>query len=175
MALACNDLYKIHYEFNGYFLTPVKKEDSAAYKALILEVLSDYGMGYDQNPWDKDLENLESHYPFPKCRFYILRDSKGTMVGGGGFKKISGNGYAISTCEIAKMYFLPEVRGKGLGRWLMKVLISEAKQLGYQQIILETNSELIEARMLYKKLGFTERDNPHSQCNCDLEYTLSLQ
>lgn len=56
--------------------------------------------------------------------------------------------------EINKIYLLPEVRGKGLGLWLMRKMMSEARALGFRRLSLITGRELSKAVSLYTKLGF---------------------
>ncbi len=56
--------------------------------------------------------------------------------------------------EINKIYLLPECRGKGLGYWLMRKLISKARQLGFLKISLITAREKVRALSLYTRLGF---------------------
>lgn len=56
--------------------------------------------------------------------------------------------------EINKIYLLPECRGKGVGLWLMRKMMSEARELGFRRLSLITGRELSKAVSLYTKLGF---------------------
>ncbi len=49
---------------------------------------------------------------------------------------------------------LPECRGQGLARRLMETLIEAAREIGYSKLRLETFTVLVDARMLYEKMGF---------------------
>lgn len=63
-----------------------------------------------------------------------------------------GNGVAeigIKICDSA-------YQGKGLGQILLRMLIRELFQMGYQKIILDTNLENKRAQHVYEKLGFTK-------------------
>lgn len=59
-----------------------------------------------------------------------------------------------NTGEINKIYLLPECRGKGLGFWLMRQLMTRAKELGFKRLSLITGRELAKAVSLYTRLGF---------------------
>jgi putative acetyltransferase len=47
-----------------------------------------------------------------------------------------------STCELKKMYCLPQYRGQGLGRTLMEFAPIKARELGFKRMILETAAPL---------------------------------
>jgi len=48
----------------------------------------------------------------------------------------------------------PDLRGQGLGRRLLSQLLAEALSLGYEQVTLETFSDLEAAARLYREHGF---------------------
>jgi N-acetylglutamate synthase-like GNAT family acetyltransferase len=59
--------------------------------------------------------------------------------------------------QIAQLRLLlvePKARGKGIGKQLIKECISFSKRNQYRKIKLWTQSNLLEARHLYAKLGF---------------------
>jgi ribosomal protein S18 acetylase RimI-like enzyme len=61
--------------------------------------------------------------------------------------------------------------GLGIGTAMMKVLIEEARSVGYEQMELEVVSENAAAIALYKKLGFVACGLlPHGFKNRDLSY-----
>jgi GNAT superfamily N-acetyltransferase len=68
------------------------------------------------------------------------------------------------TCEIKKMYVVPERRGKGVARALLKALEGRAAELGYQIARLDTGPKQPRARGLYESEGYAEiadfNDNP---------------
>jgi ribosomal protein S18 acetylase RimI-like enzyme len=58
--------------------------------------------------------------------------------------------------EAAIRWFVlsPEVRGRGVGRWLLDELLATAAEVGYTRVFLETFSELEAAAHLYRERGF---------------------
>ncbi|MNZ83866.1 Acetyltransferase (GNAT) family protein [compost metagenome] len=58
------------------------------------------------------------------------------------------------------MYFLPALRGLGLGRRLVLQALAEARVLGYRRCYLETTADLREATSLYESLGFEHLPGP---------------
>lgn len=58
------------------------------------------------------------------------------------------------TVEIKRMYVVPEERGRGIGRQLLRALESEARRLGALRIVLETGTRQAAARALYESVGF---------------------
>ena len=71
------------------------------------------------------------------------------------------------TCEMKRMFVRPAYRRMGVGTLLTNAVISKAAELGYQEILLDTNEEMDAALLLYSKAGFEriaaycENENPH--------------
>ena len=82
--------------------------------------------------------------------------------------EIVGSVFVVQSSEtVAKLRLLlvePEARGLGLGTRLVEECIRFARRCGYQELILWTNSILVEARHIYQKTGFTliEQEAHHS-------------
>jgi len=64
------------------------------------------------------------------------------------------------TCELVKMYLLPEARGTGLGSQLIALCLEQAKANGFKKVYLETMNELKAALKVYARMGFTYLDGP---------------
>ncbi|MBB6270927.1 GNAT superfamily N-acetyltransferase [Pedobacter cryoconitis] len=62
--------------------------------------------------------------------------------------------YATNTMEIKRMYTSPNHRGKGIASNILTELEIWATELAYQNCILETGTERLDAIKLYKKNGY---------------------
>jgi putative acetyltransferase len=106
--------------------------------------------------------------------FYVIVDGD-KVVGGGGIGPLKGGD--PKTCELRKMFFLPEIRGIGLGRRLLTLLMDQARKRGYTECYLETLDRMWGANELYRKNGFQQLDKPlgnTGHCACDRWYLLDL-
>ena len=80
------------------------------------------------------------------------------MVGGAGVAPL--DNYQGNVSELQKMYFKPEVRGKGYGKKMMSVCLERAAQLRFDSIYLETMDNMYDAQGLYKNVGFELLQGP---------------
>jgi putative acetyltransferase len=142
--------------------------DAEEIRAVVFNVLREYGLSPDPEGTDKDLESIE-HYYHNNHGYFGVVESEGKIVASVGICKIDDH-----TCELRKMYALPSQRGKGLGKLLMEFSINKAKQLGYKRIVLETATPLTEAISLYKKYGFEEYAPNHMSSRCDQAFELRI-
>ena len=110
--------------------------------------------------YDVTTDHLFQLFQQPKSVYYVaLQNNK--VLGGGGIYPT--DGLPADTCELVKMYLLPESRGLGLGRLLIEKCLQFAKEAGFKRVYLETMPELQNALKAYEKLGFTYLDKPIGQ------------
>jgi ribosomal protein S18 acetylase RimI-like enzyme len=62
---------------------------------------------------------------------------------------------SAETGEMMRLYVRPAFCCTGLGEMLARQVISDAAQVGYGRIVLDTLSSMITAIDLYLKLGFS--------------------
>lgn len=72
-------------------------------------------------------------------------------VGCGGLKRLGER-----TCEIKRMYILPEARGRGLAERLLGALEEQSRGLGYSVARLDTGNRQPAAKHLYERNGYRE-------------------
>lgn len=101
---------------------------------------------------DKQLDSMYETYLATNAIYFVLENQLGDIVGGAGIAPLENENNTI--CELQKMYFLPEVRGKGLGKKLILLCLQTAKKFGYTQCYLETLPEMKIAQKLYTSVGF---------------------
>ena len=144
-------------------------QDTEDIRQVVFSVLSSYGLKPDPNSTDFDLNDISKHYLDAGGEFWVVEDQNGQIVGCSGLYSLDS-----SRCELRKMYLLPQARGKGLGKTLLKLSIERAKELGFSKIELETASVLKEAISLYEAYGFKPYDADHLSERCDQSYFLEL-
>lgn len=89
---------------------------------------------------------------FPEGYVHLLIAKKdGKPVGAVALKEHDKN-----TCEMKRLYLLPEAQGTGAGRAICERLMADAKTLGYKVMLLDSLRRLEAAVALYVKLGFEE-------------------
>ncbi len=130
----------------------ITKEDNPEIERIIKLVLTEHGVNRPGTAFFDD--SLRSMYEFysGKNSIYFVALLENRIVGGGGIYPTEG--LPADTCELVKMYLLPEVRGKGIGKLLINNCIEFAKHKGYKKMYLETMNELKQAVNMYEKTGF---------------------
>ncbi len=63
-----------------------------------------------------------------------------------------------TTCEMKRLFVVPEYRGQRLGWRMVEEVVLRARSLGYARMLLDTLPEMAEAIRLYRTLGFVETD-----------------
>ncbi len=137
--------------------------------ALVFGVLTEYGLPPDPESKDADLNDIEENYIRPGGVFELIEDREGNLLGTFGLCPLDKD-----TCELRKMYFVPQIRGIGLGRHVLERAVGYARRLGFKTIVLETNSALKEAIRLYTRFGFMPMPVEHASARCDQAYFLKL-
>jgi putative acetyltransferase len=115
---------------------------------------------------DKQLDFMFETYDKPKSIYFVVEIDR-KIVGGAGVSQLDNSEENI--CELQKMYFLQEVRGKGIGFEMIQKCLTKAKEFGYEKCYLETLPEMLAAQSLYKKVGFEYLCEPmggtgHTSC-----------
>jgi putative acetyltransferase len=87
-------------------------------------------------------------------QYVIVCYDQDVAIGCGAFKA-----YNAQTAEIKRMFTLPEYRGKGVAKSIMKALENWAKEENYTNTILETGYLQKDAIALYTKLKYEVIEN----------------
>ena len=143
---------------SSYVIREIKPEDNEQVKDLIRSVLVEMGVPKVGTAYeDAALEDMHAEYNAPKKGYFVV-EAEGRIIGGTGIAPLANFEGAI--CELQKMYFLPEVRGKGVGAQMMTTCLEFAKEQGFQKCYIETLPYMKQAQKLYLRSGFESLEGP---------------
>ena len=113
--------------------------------------------------FEEEVNTLPGKYSPPAGRLYIVKYGN-KYAGCIALRKLEDG-----ICEMKRLYLNEELRGMGLGKKLVELIINDAKQIGYLKMRLDTIKEKMpKAVDLYYKFGFIEtapyyhNPNPHT-------------
>jgi putative acetyltransferase len=137
----------------NFTLRPIAAADDAAVARIIRTVMPEFGAdGPGFAIHDSEVSAMSAAYAAPGCAYFVV-ESDGRVLGGGGVAPLPDADADI--CELRKMYFLPELRGRGAGSAMMQHCLDAARSLGYKRCYLETLTGMDDAKRLYRKSGFS--------------------
>ena len=122
----------------------------AVARRLMEDYQAELGVDLCFQRFDEEMATLPGRYGPPDGALLLVA-SDGHYVGCGAIRDL-GDGIV----EVKRMYLAPEVRGQGMGKWLLTKLLGKARELGYQTARLDTLRRLTPAVRLYENAGFTE-------------------
>jgi len=93
-----------------------------------------------------------------KGSVYFVAESNEHLLGGCGIYPTAG--LPEGTGELVKLYLDEKAQGKGIGKALFNRSLDAAKEMGYQNVYIETMPELKKAIPLYEQAGFTYLPGP---------------
>ena len=136
----------------GIKLRTIQKEDNVQLAQIIRDTLTVFKANKPGTVYyDETTDQLFELFQKPGSIYYVaLMDDE--IVGGGGI--YPSDGLPNGTCELVKMYLLPEARGIGLGKRIIEECLAFAKENGYLQVYIESMPELENALKVYEKFGF---------------------
>ena len=160
---------------HNYQIRELQPKDNEQIAIVIRSVLIEFGVPKVGTAYeDKALDCMFETYNIPKADFFVIeKDTE--IIGGAGIMQLQNSKENI--CELQKMYFAPEARGKGLGAKMMEICLDKAKEFGYDKCYLETMPYMESARKLYNHVGFESLDGPvgdtgHYSCSMWMLKTL---
>lgn len=139
-------------------IRPIQKSDNAAVAQVIRNVLIDLGVPKVGTAYaDSALDCMYETYDKEKAVYFVVEED-GKIIGGAGIAQL--DNYKGNVCELQKMYYAPEARGRGIGTQMMQQCLEAAKSFGFAQCYLETMPYMEAAQKLYKRTGFHYIDGP---------------
>ena len=156
-------------------IRPIQPADDAAIAAIIRAVMPEFGaVGSGFAISDPEVDWMSRAYAAPRHAYFVV-ERDGVVRGGGGIAPLIGGD--AGTCELRKMYFMPDVRGIGAGALLMSRCLDAARDAGFAQCYLETLTGMDAAQRLYERSGFRRIGGPMGATGhggCDTFYLLDL-
>tara|TARA_B100000579_G_C22615891_1_gene749515 strand:+ start:146 stop:625 length:480 start_codon:yes stop_codon:yes gene_type:complete len=117
---------------------------------------------------DPELDQLSIAFNGVNSKYFIL-ENNGRVLGGAGINPLKGHEERV--CELQKMYFEKNARGKGWGGRMIDVCLNYAINNNYSICYIETMKFMKAAQNLYIKKGFTFINSPMGNTghtNCDV-------
>ncbi|MDA7694188.1 GNAT family N-acetyltransferase [Flavobacteriaceae bacterium] len=148
-------------------IRPVELNDNEALAIAVRKVLIEMGVPKVGTAYeDKELDAMYESYSQSRFQYYVV-ENQGNIMGGAGIAPLKDGDPSV--CELQKMYFLPEARGKGLGKKMIHLCLDFAKANDFQLCYIETMPNMLDAQALYQKVGFKYIDHPmgntgHTSC-----------
>ena len=141
-----------------FIIRRIEEKDNHELAFVVRTTLAEFGANKPGTVFfDPTTDELFNLFQKTGSVYYVaLKNDK--VVGGGGIYPTVG--LPTDTCELVKMYLLPEARGIGLGKKLIDKCLAFAKEAGYKNVYLETMPELKNALKVYEKMGFRYLDKP---------------
>jgi putative acetyltransferase len=137
---------------SGIQIREIQKGDNQQIAAVIREVFIVDNFPKTGTAFaDKQLDFMFEAYDKPRATYFVV-ENEGKIVGGAGVSQLENSTENI--CELQKMYFLQETRGKGIGSQMIQKCLEKAVEFGYEKCYLETLPEMLAAQSLYKKMDF---------------------
>ena len=151
----------------NWIIRKIEKKDNSAVAQLIRAVFDELNIPKIGTAYaDPYLDLMFEEYSKPKSVYFVV-ENNGKIIGGAGVAPLENE--AENICELQKMYFLPETRGKGIGSEMMAICLQSAREFGFEKCYLETMPFMHAAQKLYKKSGFEYICSPmgstgHTSC-----------
>jgi GNAT superfamily N-acetyltransferase len=134
---------------------------AALWRAYYTEVSDRWYLLHERRRTDPDELEREiaahsgSELAPPTGQLLVARH-EGEPAGGAGVRLLD-----ATTAELTRVFVREELRGRGAAPLLVHAAEDAARALGARHIVLDTRSDLIEARTLYARLGYQEGE-PHN-------------
>lgn len=136
----------------------IQQSDNPLLASIIRDTLTEFGANHPGTVYyDPSTDTLFELFSKERSAYFVAAD-RGRIVGGGGI--FPTDGLPGTTCELVKMYLLPEARGIGLGRLIIEKCLETARSFGFEQVYIESMPELSIALKVYEKFGFEYLDAP---------------
>ncbi|MEO8764252.1 MAG: GNAT family N-acetyltransferase [Ginsengibacter sp.] len=131
----------------------ITADDDAKLALIIRNCLEEFGAVKPNTVYfDETTDHLYDVFQTKRSCYFVV-EINGEVSGGAGI--FPTEALSADTCELVKMYLIPEARGQGIAKSLVKKCMFQAKNNGFSKMYLESMPELVNAIAMYEKHGFT--------------------
>lgn len=160
---------------DNFTIRQIQRNDNATLEQVIKSIFLEFelplvGTAYS----DVEISSMFESYQGKNERYFVIEKFR-HVFGGAGIKPLKD--FESDVCELQKMYFSPEIRGKGLGKKIIIKCLEQAKDFGFKTCYLETFPTLKAAIHIYESVGFKYVDKPLGNTghfSCDVRMTKEL-
>ncbi len=135
---------------NGGSVAQAKPDEIDEIRAMFSEYVAWLGVDLSFQQYDAELSSLPGRYAPPSGRLLLARHN-GLPAGCACLRKLS-----ATRCELKRLYVREAFRKQGVGALLTHTALTEARLIGYREIVLDTLGSMRPAIALYQNLGFEE-------------------
>jgi len=161
----------------GIEVGPIEARDEQGMARVIRTVMNEFrATGPGSSIGDAEVDNMHGAYRGSRHAYFVARRGN-DPIAGAGFGPLEGRD-ADDVCELRKMFALPSARGLGIGRRLLELCLTGAREAGFRTCYLETLQHMHRARALYEKAGFRPIAMPMGHTGhyaCDRWYVKELE
>lgn len=146
-----------------------RPEYQKEFKDLNIEWLEKF---FYVEPMDEEVLGNPQEYILDRGGMIFFAREADEILGTAALMKMEDDVY-----EFTKMAVRPRAQGKGIGQLLMEHTIDYSRKQNWKELIIYTNSSLVNAMHIYKKYGFVEipiePDNPYDRGDVKMRLQLS--
>lgn len=117
-------------------------------RRLFLEYAAELMIDLGLQGFDEELATLPGRYAPPAGAILLAREAE-RSVGCVALRPLQ-----PGTCEMKRLYVIPQRRYAGIGRLLAEAIIANARDIGYDTMLLDTLDSMRPAIALYASMGF---------------------
>lgn len=119
-------------------------------RALFREYEAFLGISLDFQDFEAEMAALPGKYAPPSGELYLALEGERPVGCAAFYRMVEG------VCELKRLYVVPQMQGRGIGRLLFDRALEEAKARGYHTLRLDSFRWMEAAGRMYLRAGFVE-------------------
>ena len=139
---------------SNFTISAARSNEDLADTILLFTTYADWlGVDLTFQDFATEIASMPGKYSGPKGELFLARDQTGKAVGCAGLRPFDSAGIS---CEMKRLYVLPEAQGLGIGKALISRVFDTATALGYHDIRWDSLERMKSAIKLYNAIGCHE-------------------